>query len=342
MKPVIINVVSGKGGTGKTLLSCVLADMLGNTAFGRTVVIDLDVFVRGLTSLLYFHQEEKLALTSGDVLTVSDFFTRKIESPTDNLALLRYRSFDVVPAVSRIDERLDFNDISPNNRSEAKIILSALIESLREDYNFIILDSRAGYDELVAAAHELCNVSVCVEEQDPISRLTSDNLVSQLGATSKSPVFRLVNKARGIGSKDDILLESRSVTDLGMIPFDMDILNDFGTSRFWDTVNRSLYRWALARSWNILNSKLQLGVELVQPRVSPVVSEIIETRLGILGLKERIIFIYGVLLSIFGLSYGFFGKEVMATLVEDPLRFGSVIVGLIGVVLSLLAFFRRH
>lgn len=342
MKPVIVNVVSGKGGTGKTLLACVLADMLGNSPFGRTVVVDLDVFVRGLTSLLYFHQEEKLQLTSGDAATVSDFFTRKRIAPTSELALLRYRSFDVVPAVSRIDERLDFNDIGPNTRSEAKSILSALIDSLSQNYRFVILDSRAGYDELVAAAHELSAVSVCVEEQDPISRLTSDNLVSQLGSTSRTPVFRLVNKARRVRSQEDIITEARSVTDLGVIPFDMDILNDFGTPSFWDTVNRSLYRWALARSWNILNSKLQLGAELLLPRISPVVSERLESRLGLLGIKERILFLYGMLLAIFGLIYGVFGREMVFALTNDPLRMISVIAGLGGVGVAVYAFFRRQ
>jgi septum site-determining protein MinD len=342
MKPVVVNVVSGKGGTGKTLLACVLADMLGNSPFGRTVVIDLDVFVRGLTSLLYFHQDEKLQLTSTDAVTVSDFFTTKRVSPTSSLALLRYRSFEVVPAVARIDELLDFNDLGPNTRSEAKDILSALIASLHEQYRFVILDSRAGYDELVAAAHELSTVSVCVEEQDPISRLTSDNLVSQLGATSRTPVFRLVNKARRVRSQADIITEARSVTDLGVIPFDMDILNDFGTPSFWDTVNRSLYRWALARSWNILNGKLQLGAELVLPRISPVVSERLETRLGFLGLKERILFLYGMLLALFGLLYGVFGREVVYALTSDPIRMVSLLVGIAGVAVAVYAFFRRE
>ncbi len=241
MNSTIINVVSGKGGTGKTLLSCVLADMLGNSADSRTVVVDLDFFVRGLTSLLYFHQEEKLQITSGKSITVSDFFVAKRASPVQELAILKYRSFDVVPAVSRIDEQLNFEDIGPNTKFEARSILKALIDSLSAKYRFIILDSRAGFDELVAAAHELSTASICVEEQDPISRVTSDNLISQLANGSRVPVFRLVNKARGIRRQEDITFEARSIFDLGLIPFDMDILNNFGLPTFWDTVNRSLW-----------------------------------------------------------------------------------------------------
>ena len=53
-KPVIINVISGKGGTGKSLCTAVLADALAKKC-GPVLVIDLDIFVRGLTAL-YCHQ----------------------------------------------------------------------------------------------------------------------------------------------------------------------------------------------------------------------------------------------------------------------------------------------
>lgn len=340
MTPTIINIVSGKGGTGKTLLSCVLADMLGNTAGNQTVVVDLDFFVRGLTTLLYFHHEEKLQITSE--VSVSEYFISKRTHRIENLAILKYRSFDVVPAVARINELLKFNDIGPNTKSEARVILEGLISSLGFKYRFIILDSRAGYDELVSVAHTLSNVSICVEEQDPISRITSDNLILQLESESRAPVFRLVNKARDVKSQDDIFRENRSITDLGMIPFDMDIMNSFGSLKFWDVVSGSLYRWALTRSWNILNSKLQLRSELVLPRISPVVSEKLEESLGILPIRERVVFIYGLLLGIVGIGYGILGEGILDLFRNDPTRLASIAAGLTGISLSIYAFFRRQ
>jgi septum site-determining protein MinD len=342
MSPTILNVVSGKGGTGKTLLACVLADMLGNAADSRTVVVDLDFFVRGLTSLLYFHQDEKLEITGGDVVTVAHFFAKKQAVPISNLAVLKYRSFDVVPAVDRIDERLNFDDIGPNTQEEARRILSSLIRSLGNQYSYIILDSRAGYDELVSAAHELSRASICVEEQDPISRITSENLISQLSADSRVPVFRLVNKVRGIRSVTDFRSGSQSVTDLGLIPFDMDILSSFGMHSFWDTVAGSLYRWALAKSWNVLSAKLQLKTELQMPRVSPVVDERAESILGFLGTKERVLFAYGALLGVLGIGYGFVGREVLLALREDPTRAASIAIGIAGITLATFASFKKR
>ncbi len=75
-KHKIINIVSGKGGTGKTLFSAILAELLGNHGI-RVLVVDLDVFVRGLTSLLYFHQGESLRVVHDDDLTVSSYFVNK-------------------------------------------------------------------------------------------------------------------------------------------------------------------------------------------------------------------------------------------------------------------------
>ena len=47
----IINLVSGKGGTGKSLLTAVLGRALAREGL-NVLIIDLDIFVRGLTILL--------------------------------------------------------------------------------------------------------------------------------------------------------------------------------------------------------------------------------------------------------------------------------------------------
>ncbi len=345
MKPTIINVVSGKGGTGKTLLACVLADMLGNAPDTKVIVVDLDFFVRGLTSLLYFHREEKLHLTSLHEVPVSSFFinkrTRSLEND-DHLAILKYRSFDVVPAVSRIDERLNFQDIGPDNKLEAKAVLNNLLAQIPLGYNFIILDSRAGYDELIAATHELSDVSVCVEEQDPISRVTADNLVSQLDQDSKTPLFRLINKAKGVASINQLDERSRSIAELGLIPFDMDVLNNFGSADFWEQISRSLYRWALAQAWNRLSSKLQLEVKLNLPRLSPIANTYVEARIGMLSLSDRIIFSYGILLGVCGILYGLWGREFFYLFRYYPDKSISLLIGFMGFALALYSFLKKR
>ncbi|KVG59204.1 AAA family ATPase [Burkholderia territorii] len=344
MGRTVINIVSGKGGTGKTLLACVLADMLGNQSNKKVVVVDLDFFVRGLTSLLYFHSEERLHLTKKGQLPVSSYFINKISGPAESgatLALLKYRSFEVVPAVSRIDERLNFQDIGPDTKTEARHVLENILSEIPEEYDFVILDSRAGYDELVAATHELSDVSICVEEPDPISKVTADNLLAQLSADSNTPIFRLTNKSRGSSTVEETSRRARSVNDLGDIPFDMDIMSSFGSPYFWEAVRASLYSWALVEAWNRLSQKLQLGVELFAARKSPLVSEVVEARVGLLGLKERVLFIYGIVLAVVGILYGLLGRELLYAFRDDPTRAISLAMGLGGALMSLYAFLRK-
>lgn len=339
---VVINVISGKGGTGKTLLACVLADMLGNHPNSSVVIVDLDIFVRGLTSLLYFHQEEKLRVADKRELVVANFFVSKLVFPDiteQKLAIRNYRSFGVVPAVGRIDEILDYPDISPNNLEEAVMILQNILGHIPDRYRFVILDSRAGYDELIAATHRLSTVSICVEEQDPISRVTADNLVAQL-RHSGTPLFRLVNKGRGISSERDLDREARSIADLGVIPFDMDVLNNFGSKNFWDEIARSLYRSAVARAWNRLSSKLEFGVELTPPRISPVGNEFLEAYIGMLSSRDRVFFLYGILIGVFGITYGLFGSELIHIFKEEPARFAMFVMGVIGILFALFSFLR--
>jgi septum site-determining protein MinD len=342
-KRTVINVVSGKGGTGKTLLSCVLADSLGNLPDAETIVVDLDVFVRGLTSLLYYHRAERLRIADAEKLCVADLFVRKLKSRDSiagNLAIAKYRSFDVMPAVSTINQVLEYDDIVPNNHREARDIVQNLLASIPEAYRFIILDSRAGYDELISATHELSDVSICVEEQDPISRITSDNLIAQLGTSSKTPLFRLVNKARGITALEQLEESPRGVTDLGVIPFDMDVLNSFGASNFWEEISRTLYRSALIHAWNRLSAKLDLRVDLPTNRISPVGSDWLESKAGMLSWRDRVYLIYGSFLAIAGLGYGLYGEQIIHIIRGEPLRAMSLFMGGVGLISTLLVFLR--
>lgn len=305
----VINVVSGKGGTGKTLLSAVLADMLGNEGYS-VLVVDLDVFVRGLTSLLYFHKKETIQLTQEDKMSVSEFFIDKgdvEQSGKTKFSLERYRSFDVIPSVTRVDEILNFKDMMPDTKSQARDIVSSMLKRIDKDYDFIILDSRAGYDELISSTHFLSDITLCVEEEDDISKITSDNLVKQLELDADVPIFRLTNKARGVKSENDLSVSG--VENLGKIPFDMDVMESFGTLHFWDDISRTLYKSALARAWNGLSSKMKLDKPVSQNRMSLVGNENFEKRLQFIPLKDRVIFIYSILIAFIGIAYGLFGSD---------------------------------
>lgn len=333
----IINVISGKGGTGKTLLSAVLAEMLSNVG-KRVLVVDLDVFVRGLTALLYFHKNETLKIVNSDELSVSDFFKHKGVRLIDRrISISRYRAFDVIPSVSSVDEILDFKDIMPNSKEEALDILDDLLKHIPNEYEFIFLDSRAGYDELIAATHEVSDFSICVEEDNNISMITSNNLIAQLKNESNKPILTIRNKAKKYTQNDS----SSGIGFVGSIPFDTDVMNSFGTHIFWSDIEKSLYKMALINAWNSLAKKIGIDIILKSNRVSPVGSQSMEHRLSKLSSLNRIYFVYGLVITVLSFIITIGGSDFFYKIIYDPIKLTGLVMTILGICFTCISVFRK-
>lgn len=335
----IINVISGKGGTGKTLLTAVIAELLSNKGY-KVLVIDLDVFVRGLTTLLYFQKNQTLKIAKEDELTVADFFKFKGEQGYGRkLSICRYRAFDVAPSVPYVNETLIFKDIMPNSVDEAISILNALLNYIPNEYEFVFLDSRAGYDELISATHHVSDFSLCVEEADNISRSTSENLIAQLKKDDlRKQIFRVTNKAREIYNEQDSL----GFENIGSIPFDTDVLNSFGTKNFWNEVGRSLYKDSLVKSWNLLANKMDLDVRLEEKRTGPLGMQKVEKRISMLSTFSRINFIYGIIIVILSFYLMFYESGFYASLMRDPKQLFGVCMSIFGILMIVFSVFHNN
>lgn len=341
-RPKHINIVSGKGGTGKTLLCTILADLLGNQNVS-VLIVDMDLFVRGLTALLYFHKGESLQLTDDHEFSVSDIFYR--EKPYDGrLAIHKYRSFDICPAVSRINQIFDYEremifDFKHNDMSFHRIL-----EGIpHEKYDYVFFDCRAGYDSLVSTIHEKSDITICVQEEDDISEVTANNLIRQLERdSSRKTIFKIINKARNIKSFDDLdKKQKHGLTFLGYIPFDMDVMNSFGETTFWDDISRSLYKSAVSDVWNKLTIKTELKHPLQFKRYSPLVSERIERPFSVLMSADRLTAFLGLLLGVLGLLYPLLGKTFLEFVYYRPDLLISIGISLIGFLLYGYSFLKR-
>lgn len=350
-KRTVINVISGKGGTGKTLFTAVAAEMLGNEG-ASVLVADLDIFVRGLTALLYFHKNESLVVTEKHEIPVSSFFKYKGSLPDSNrrnsggtnskrkVSISRYRSFDVLPSVAYVNQLLDFRDMMPGSIEEAAKIVSSLLENIPNDYDFIFLDSRAGYDELISASHEISDFSICVEEDDDISMITTDNLIEQLRSDNKfKNLFRLKNKVRS--DKQVTGSTSNGITFLGSVPFDTDVMNSFGTKNFWMDINKSIYYEAVKNIWNTLSNKMNLGFVLQETRISPLGSGKFEKKLSLLSINKRILFLYGSFISGFCLLYFIFRNKFLYVNGFNS-DIGILLVAFLGLLMAFFAIFLNN
>jgi len=343
-----INVVSGKGGTGKTLLCSILAELLGNQNVS-VLVIDMDIFVRGLTTLLYFQRSESLKLSTRRELTVSDIFYRRgkeLNNKKDSLlATHKYRSFEIVPAVSRIDELFDLEremifDFEYNER-----VFDEIKNLIKEDkYDYVLFDCRAGYDNLVSTIHRRSDITICVQEEDDISDVTANNLIRQLEKdSSRKTIFRVTNKARNISSFKDLEQKGhKGIDSLGYIPFDIDVMNSFGKKSFWEDISRSLYKSAVAETWNKLAMKTELKHILFYKRYSPLLSEKVERTFGMIGQSQRLFAVLGLILGICGLLFPFFGREIIYMFGERPEFAFSFVISIMGFAMFLLSFLPKR
>lgn len=264
---ITISIVSGKGGTGKTLLTTVLADELGNSD-QKVLVIDFDFFLRGLTSLLYYHKSEPIEIIGNDECT---FFEKLTKDDDRKLGIKKFRSFDILPSVRSIDQIVNYQ-LTMFEKNNLFKKFTVLICQLKKKYDIIFLDCRAGYDETIMIPHIYSDYTFCVEEDDNISRITTDNLIQHLNDLSlyqemmkkvnNTPILRISNKVRDIANFEKIQNRSRSANDLGSIPFDIEVMNLFGCDDFWNGLNQTLYKNSIVKIWNRFDEKAKLNMQL--------------------------------------------------------------------------------
>lgn len=344
---MIFNIVSGKGGTGKTLFCATLAEMLGNYGV-KTVVIDMDFAVRGLTALLYYYQGESFKIVDEEKLCTYDFFeeynlSRGGYVDYRKIGIARYRSFDVIPAVSKINQIIKLNQ---ENESTYEHKAKELFRALRDDANYehIILDCRAGYDHLNSILHKVSDISICVQEEDEISTITTNNLVRQFELENLKPIFSIVNKARNSDhfyKEHDEIYKRKDVTYLGTIPFDLDVMTSFGKPDFWYLITKTLYYYGVSLIWNRIATKSNLSQKIVIGRISPLGSNTFERRLGFLSINDRVLLTLGMLIGFIGVVIGLFGTSKLYDLWKtNGEQLVSFSLGIFGFLLAFYIFFK--
>jgi len=354
-KARVINIVSGKGGTGKTLFTAVLANMLGDSR-KKVLAIDLDIFVRGLTVFLYHDRRGAYKVVHDGEVSVSEYFRemgkylqKKEENDAQNseesvnmlqdqfalkIPAQRFKAFDVWPSVGELNIVIEeFRDVVPNSFGTAKEILKEALRDLVSQYDYILIDSRAGYDELIAAIHCVSDMTICVEEDDRISSYTSDNLVRQLEASDdkersenkskrgKRIIQRVRNKAGKDKDNDDA------------IPFDKDIMDSFGEDMLWDVIPGSLYKDHLAKVWNAISLKMRnSGIsgwdsQLERKRSSPVPGKKLESSLQMFNNFGRAIITVAILMIFLSIVMLVLASTVQDVGFSEMIPLASLVVG---------------
>lgn len=339
----VISVVSGKGGSGKSLLTAILGRALAREG-DRVLLVDMDIFVRGLTVLLFgFKRPERREghVTVSDLLGIFAAQSKDrppLDEDPERYMIQRFFECDVLPAVDNVSAPLDYDDRSLSDEEFCNASIRKLIASVQGDYDYVILDNRAGMDSLIAASCRNAQIVLSVAEDDDVGRQTNVNLVRFLQSRQKARVvYTIINKGRNIRSYPDVKARSRQRHEfamLGVIPFDIEVLEDFGADRFWTTVMETLYFRALIDAWNEL-AKAESVREISEAKYRFPPKIFMARGQGRYTLLERALRLYSIVFIVGGTVTWLYSQYRFKQMDQFELFGGlSVVVGVLALLLS--------
>jgi septum site-determining protein MinD len=336
----VISIVSGKGGTGKTLFTAMIGRALAREGL-KVLIIDFDIFVRGLTILLSDYLQKGLQTEKG--ITISDLLLRKTHvekmSPdelSERLAIFRFFECDVIPAVSTISEPLDYEQ-QDSSLHFSRSVISSVLSAVRNKYDIILIDNRASIDSLVLGTCYHSDIVVSVAEDDDLCLQTNSNLVEHLkrrqDMPARSRIYTIINKGRRITTYEDLKKEIRRLPSfdyVGVIPFDIEVMENFGEDhlrvRAWSKIYETLYFRAIIDVWNEIAKRENIGRIPAERYTFPPTIFMSKTG-GRFSLKERMLRMYSLMLIFLGFLLIFY-ERILSTGLSLYETLSLVVIGL--------------
>lgn len=222
----VVAIVSGKGGSGKTMLAVALAQ--GAALAGREVVlIDTDFATGGLSYYLTFREFNNARLGISDVLEGDGLFPSlsswAVSGVSNGLGRGWLSKLRLVPMG---DQRRFFDD---TERRSSKL-LQSIIEEARHLGDLVIVDCRGGIDNQSLEVCHMVDEILIVVETDSTSIRSSQHLtdvLSEQKLRSKVAGFvlnKVMDNPTALAKTASSLL---GIAYLGSIPFDIEATRSY-------------------------------------------------------------------------------------------------------------------
>lgn len=189
----IIAVVSGKGGVGKTSIVANLGKILSKTK--KVILIDLDLYVRGLTHFVYWNIKGKIISELSLLDYFEEFFLKK---PPNYDNIKTYLDKNINKLCVKIEDNLFLIPSATSLKSDVPLDLrinenaiAILLEQLRKKYEYIIIDTRAGSDKGALISSLFSDECIIVSEEDVISQMSSYTFILHIGRYQEKFKFSL-------------------------------------------------------------------------------------------------------------------------------------------------------
>jgi pilus assembly protein CpaE len=227
----LIAICSGKGGVGKSFLSCHLAGVLGRFSAAKLVLVDLNLSFADLTTLLNIPSDDSLK-TISDLLVVID----EIDSQVLGNVLYKHpEGFDVLLAAGDFEE----------SRKLTGEHIEAILESLQNQFDLVLVDAGTPLSDVSLTALEKATAILLLTTMDVPSLQNNLHLLKILKrkAISEEKVKVVVNR---IDSR--FALDVSQVEEILSLPILGEIVEDEGALNLFE------------REGNLLLDRLDLAI----------------------------------------------------------------------------------
>ncbi len=210
MSAKVITVTSGKGGVGKTTLTANIASALAKMG-KKVVAIDADIGLRNLDVVM--------GLENRIVYDLVDVVEGRCRIRQAMIKDKRQPELYLIPAAQTRDKMA----VSPSD-------MVLVCDQLREDMDYIIIDSPAGIERGFRNAIAPANQILVVTNPEISAVRDADRIIGLIEAEEKGPGKLIINRikpsmvARGDMLSVEDILDVLAVDLIGIIPEDESIL----------------------------------------------------------------------------------------------------------------------
>lgn len=210
MSAKVIVVTSGKGGVGKTTSTANIGAGLAMKGH-KVVMIDTDIGLRNLDLVV--------GLENRVVFNLVDLIEGKCRINQATIKDKRCDNLSLIPAAQTRDK----NDVSPKQMKE-------LIDKMKEDYDFILIDCPAGIEQGFKNAIAAADEAIVITTPEISATRDADRIIGLLEANEIKKPKLIVNRIRmsmvddgNMLSVDD-MLDILAIDLLGVVPEDENIV----------------------------------------------------------------------------------------------------------------------